>query len=158
MNSIEKKIIKLGEALQKPGEKVVLCHGHFNIIHPGHIRYLDFSSQQGTKLVVSVLGDNYFLYSEQKQHFMEEERAAGVASIQIVDQVIMLGDGTLEELIPLLRPDILVLGKEFESEQHLQVSETIRLLKRQGGIALFHAGETRYASSELLRHNVPAQS
>ena len=72
MNPIDKKIIKLGEALQKPGEKVVLCHGHFNIIHPGHIRYLDFSSQQGTKLVVSVLGDNYFLYSEQKQHFMEE--------------------------------------------------------------------------------------
>ena len=115
MNSIDKKIIKLGEALQKPGEKVVLCHGHFNIIHPGHIRYLEFSSQQGMKLVVSVLGDASFLYSEQKHHFLEEERAEGLASIQIVDQVIMLGDGTLEELIQLLRPDILVLGKEFEN-------------------------------------------
>jgi len=155
LNSIDKKIIKLDEASQKPGEKVVLCHGHFNIIHPGHIRYLDFSSQEGTKLVVSVLGDNYFLYSQQKQHFMEEERAAGVASIQIVDQVIMLGDGTLEELIQLLKPDVLVLGKEFESEHHLQVGEAIRLLKSQGGIALFHAGETHYASSELLRYNLP---
>jgi len=155
LNSVEKKIIKLSEVLYKPGEKVVLCHGHFNIIHPGHIRYLDFSRQQGTKLVVSVLGDASFLNSEQKHHFMEEERASGLASIQIVDQVIMLGDGTLEKLIQLLRPDILVLGKEFESEQHLQVDEAIRLLERQGGTALFHAGQAHYASSESLRYNLP---
>ena len=81
MNSIGKKIIKLEEVSQKSGDSVVLCYGHFNIIHPGHIRYLDYARQQGTKLMVSIQGDDSFLNSERQHHFSEVERAAGVASI-----------------------------------------------------------------------------
>ena len=116
MNSTEKKIIKLGEQSQKDEDSVVLCHGHFNIIHPGHIRYLDYARQQGTKLVVSILGDASFLNSESKHHFSETERAAGVASIQTVDQVIILSEGNLEDIIRDLKPKVLVLGKEFEMQ------------------------------------------
>ena len=64
MNSIESKIINLDGVSVKAGDSVVLCHGHFNIIHPGHIRYLDYASQKGAKLVVSVQGDASFLNSE----------------------------------------------------------------------------------------------
>ena len=85
MRSIGKKIVKLEEVTQKSNESVVLCHGHFNIIHPGHIRYLDYARQHGTKLVVSIIGDASFLNSERKHHFSETERAAGVASLQIID-------------------------------------------------------------------------
>ena len=155
MNSVEKKIIKLETVSEISGDSVVLCHGHFNIIHPGHIPYLDYARQQGTTLVVSVQGDVSFLDSERKHHFSEVERAAGVASIQTVDQVIILGEGSLEDLIRTLKPDFLVLGKEFESEQYYEVSEAIQLLKRQGGTVLFHAGEVHYASSDLLRDNLP---
>ena len=102
MNSQNKKLIKLEEVSQNAGETVVLCHGHFNIIHPGHIRYLDYARQQGSKLVVSILGDSSFLNFERKHHFLESERASGVAAIQIVDQVILLGDGSLEELIKIV--------------------------------------------------------
>mgnify|MGYP001988233228 CR=1 FL=1 len=83
---------------------MVLCHGHFNIIHPGHIRYLDYACQQGAKLVVSIQGDASFLNSERKHHFSEAERAAGVASIQTVDQVVLLGEGNLVELIKVVNP------------------------------------------------------
>ena len=79
MNSIREKIIKLDEIAQKLGDSVVLCHGHFNIIHPGHIRYLDYAHKQGSKLVVSLQGDRALL-EERKHHFNEEERALGVAS------------------------------------------------------------------------------
>ena len=64
---------------------MVLCHSHFNIFQLGHIRYLDYVRQQGTKLVVSILGDASFLNSKRKHHFSETERAAGVASLQIID-------------------------------------------------------------------------
>lgn len=140
---------------QNAAEAVVLCHGHFNIIHPGHIRYLDYARQQGLKLVVSIQGDSSFLNSDRKHHFSEEERATGVASIQTVDQVVLLGDGNLEKLIKVLNPAVLVLGKEFEYKRETQVSDALQLLKKQGGEILFHAGETHYASSELLRDNLP---
>jgi rfaE bifunctional protein kinase chain/domain len=140
---------------QNAGDSVVLCHGHFNIIHPGHIRYLDYARQQGVKLVVSVEGDSYFLNSGRNHHFSEAERAAGVASIQAVDQVVLLGEGNLEKLIKVLNPAILVLGKEFESEREYQVRDAVQLLKKNGGKILFHAGETHYASADLLRDNLP---
>ena len=119
----EKKIIRLDEVSHNPREKVVLCHGHFNIIHPGHIRYLEYARKQGSKLVVSILGDAIFLNQERKNHFSEAERAAGVASLQMVDQVILLGDEGLEKLIKVLNPAVLVLGKEFEFERDYQVSD-----------------------------------
>ena len=130
------------------GDTVVLCHGHFNIIHPGHVRYLDYARQQGTKLMVSIQGESSFLKSDRKHHFLESDRAAGVASLQTVDQVVLLGEGSLEDLIKVLNPAVLVLGKEFESERDDQVSDAVQLLKKQGGKILFHAGETHYASAE----------
>ena len=155
LNSIENKIIKLDEVSQSRGEKVVLCHGHFNIIHPGHIRYLDYARQQASKLVVSIEGEASFLNSDRKYHFSEAERAAGVAAIQTVDLVVLLGEGNLEKLIKVLNPAVLVLGKEFESERDDQVRDAVQLMKRQGGETLFHAGETHYASADLLRDNLP---
>ena len=155
MNSPNKKIIQLEKVSQNAGDSVVLCHGHFNIIHPGHIRYLDYARQQGTKLVVSIQGDTSFINTERKHHFSEDERASGVASIQTVDQVILLGEGNLEKLIKVLNPAVLVLGKEFEEERDDQVSDAVQLLKKQGGKILFHAGETHYASADLLRDNLP---
>ncbi len=140
---------------QNAGESVVLCHGHFNIIHPGHIRYLDYARQQGSKLLVSIQGDASFNNSERKHHFSEDERATGVASIQTVDQVVLLSEGNLEKLIKLLKPAVLVLGKEFEYERDDQVRAAVELMKKQGGKILFHAGETHYASADLLRDNLP---
>ena len=134
---------------------MVLCHGHFNIIHPGHIRYLEYARQQGVKLVVSIQGDASFINTERKHHFSEVERAAGVASIQTVDQVVLLGEGNLEKLIQVLNPAVLILGKEFESERDDQVSGAVQLLKKQGGKILFHAGEIHYASADLLKDNLP---
>jgi rfaE bifunctional protein kinase chain/domain len=154
LNSPNNKIIKLEEVSQKSGDTVVLCYGHFNIIHPGHIRYLNYARQQGSKLVVSIRGDSSFLNTERKHRFSEAERAAGVASIQTVDQVVLLGDGSLEKLIKELNPAVLVLGKEFESEREHQVSDAVRLLKKQDGQVLFHAGETHYASADLLRDSL----
>ena len=155
MTSTGKKIIKLGEFSQKDEDKVVLCHGHFNVIHPGHIRYLDYARQQGTKLVVSIQGGTSFLGAERKHHFSETERAAGVASLQAVDQVVLLGESTLDDLIGVLNPSVLVLGKEFESERYFEVSNAIKLQNKLGKSVLFHAGETHYASSDLLRENLP---
>jgi len=110
LNQPNKKIIKLEDLSQNLDDSAVLCHGHFNIIHPGHVRYLDYARQQGTKLIVSIQGESSFLNSYRKHHFLDSERAAGVASLQTVDQVVLLGEGSLEDLIKVLNPAVLVLG------------------------------------------------
>ena len=155
MNSVEKKVINLEELSEQSNDSVVLCHGHFNIIHPGHIRYLEYASHQGERLVVSIEGDSSFFNPEGKHFFNEVERATGVASIQTVDQVVILSNGRLEDLIKVLNPAILVLGKEFEYQQEEddQINKAVEQLKKQGGQVLFHAGEIHYASADLLLDN-----
>ena len=123
---------------QNFGDSVVLCHGVFNVIHPGHIRFLDYARQQGTKLLVSIQGDVSFHNSEREHHFSETERATGVASIQTVDQVILLGEGTLEDLILVLNPATLILGKEFENEGYHKLSDAIELQKKQTSLRLMY--------------------
>ena len=154
MNTAKEKIIKLEEVSKYSRDSVVLCHGHFNIIHPGHIRFLDFARQQGSKLIVSIQGDESLHNSERKYHFNEVERAAGVASIQTVDQVVLLGEENLEKLVKKLDPEFLVLGKEFENKRENFINDAVKLQKKQGGKILFHAGETHYASSDLLRDSL----
>ena len=123
MNQPNNKKIKLEDVSQNLEDSVVLCHGHFNIIHPGHIRYLNYAREQGMKLVVSIQGDRSFLNSDSKHHFSEDDRATGVASIQTVDLVVLLGEGNLEKLIKVLNPAVLVLGKELSL---IHISEPTR--------------------------------
>ncbi len=156
LSTTNSKIISFEQAKNTNKETIVLCHGHFNIIHPGHIRYLDYARQHGTKLVVTVIGDDALLMdSDQKTHFKEIDRAVGVAAIQAVDQVILLRQRTLKDAVKQLKPDFLILGKEFEHEIYDQVQEAVELVQLQRGEVLYHAGKQNYAFTELLRESQP---
>ena len=99
MSSIKNKIIPFHKARQKEEETIVLFHGHFNFLHPGHIRYLENASQHGNKLIVAVKGDNLVQDKGEKHFFNQDERALGVAAIQSVDQVVLLGNMQLEDAV-----------------------------------------------------------
>ena len=148
------KVINLESVSPSEKESVILCYGHFNIIHPGHIRYLEYARKHGSKLVVSIQGDKAFRDSGRKHHFSEQDRASGVAFLHIVDQVIPLGDSSLKDVIYALKPDQLILGKEFERSRSLEMEEAKSLLLKQGGLVLYHAGEIQYASSDLLKESL----
>ena len=45
----------------KANHRIVLCHGHFNVLHPGHLRFLQHASEQGDMLLVAVLGDRLLI-------------------------------------------------------------------------------------------------
>ena len=149
---VNNKIISFEDITQFKEEKVVLCHGHFNIIHPGHIRYLDYARQLGTKLIVTVLGDGSLqMDSDSKHNFNEIDRSAGVSAIEIVDQVILLKKYSLKSAIKKLKPDLLILGKEFEHNRNDQIIEAVKLVKSQHGEVYYHAGDHYYASKDFLR-------
>ena len=111
----EQKIWRLSEtesqSLLPSGQQVVLCYGHFNIIHPGHIRFLEHAKSLGQQLIVAVQGDQMLTHSGNSHLFSAQERAIGLAWLQIVDGVLILDRGDLAEVIQVLRPNLLVVGK-----------------------------------------------
>jgi len=148
--SIHKKIVELKD-LEKLDYDFSICYGHFNIIHPGHSRYLDHAKRLSEKLIVAIRSDKELDNEMHGRHYSEIDRANGVASIECVDYVLILNQNSLENLLISLNPCKLVLGKEFEKQQTQQISSAIYALnKSKESSVVYHAGETHYASSSLL--------
>lgn len=151
--SIHNKIVHFDSAIPDIGDDFALCYGHFNLIHPGHLRYLQYAKTLASKLVVVLTSDKELNKDPNNSNFKADERAESVASIQIVDYVIILKDLTLDKLIFTIKPSVLLLGKEFEYKQSKELKLAIKAATAQGRV-VFHAGETHYASSNLLQSNV----
>jgi len=123
---------------------VVFVSGNFNIIHPGHLRLLNFAAECGDHLVVGVLGDN-----NGSSLLKEEFRLEGVESIGVVDFAFILYHPP-EEFIDMLRPAFVVKGKEHE----LRDNNEFAVLESYGGKLLFSSGEVRFSSLDLLQRDI----
>ena len=132
---------------------VVLCFGHFNTIHPGHIRYFLTARRYGTPVVVALEGDAQLPLTERDRGFGEVERAQSVAALNMIDHVVILDSGPLEDLVRLLAPIALILGKEFERLTVSRVSSAVAELRVQGGEVVYDAGEP-YAGAELFHNSL----
>ncbi len=156
--SPEQKICRLSDAeSQAPlrsGQQVVLCYGHFNVIHPGHIRYLEYAKSLGQQLIVAVAGDLSSTDSNKSHRFLAHERALGLAWLQIVDNVLILEKRDLADAIRWMKPSLLVLGKEFEKDRRGQIRESLEVMREIKGKVVYHAGEAHYATTDLLREEL----
>ena len=121
----------------------VLAYGHFNTIHPGHIRYLRHARGLGDKLVVALIGDGKTSYT-----FQQQERAEALSLLGIADAVLLLDADEINKAIQALKPKVLVLGNEFKNNAEIQT--TLVQQRQQGGTVQFHAGDVHYATADLL--------
>ena len=128
----------------KKHQGCVLGYGHFNSIHPGHIRYLKYAKSLKKKFVVAVLDD----VDNVKFSFSQEERIESLKLLNLTDEIFPLGKYSINQLLENLKPSILILGNEYQKNNLLQ--ETINLQKKLRGKVQFHAGDIHYASSDLL--------
>ena len=142
------KIIKLQE-IENGYESSVLVYGHFTTIHPGHIRYLNYAKKLGNKLIVSLMSD-FDANGNQKYAFSQKERAEALSLLSIVDIVLMMDQEELGEVIALLKPKIIVLGKEYEKTKDPNIINALKIQKSNKSKVEFHAGEIHYASADLL--------
>src|SRR5438552_2704457 len=74
-------------AARAAGKTVVHCHGCFDIVHPGHIRYFQFAKEQGDILVVSLTGDPHVGKGEGRPYTPQELRAENLAALELIDYV-----------------------------------------------------------------------
>lgn len=98
----------------------VLATGTFDILHPGHILYLTEAKALGDELYVIVARESMIKHKP-KPVIPEEQRAAMVSALRIVDKVILGSDNDLFEPLREIKPDIIALGKnQFFDEKELE--------------------------------------
>lgn len=101
------------------GEKIVFTNGCFDLLHPGHVAYLEDAKKLGQRLVVAVNSDASVkrLKGEGRPVQAAESRMAVLAGLESVDWVVVFEDDTPERLLSLLKPDVLVKGGDYQPTQ-----------------------------------------
>jgi rfaE bifunctional protein nucleotidyltransferase chain/domain len=98
------------------GEKIVFTNGVFDLLHPGHVRYLKEARALGDALIVGVNSDRSVRTLEKgtdRPINGEAERAEVLAALAAVDAVVIFDDSTPHEIITALQPDVLVKGADW---------------------------------------------
>ncbi|MCD6575102.1 adenylyltransferase/cytidyltransferase family protein [Candidatus Aerophobetes bacterium] len=142
-----KKII---QQHKKNGDIIVQCHGCFDVLHPGHIRYLQFAKSLGDILVVSITGDDFIYKGDDRPFIPEELRAEAVASLQFVDYVYLDYESWAGPILKYLKPDIYVKGKEYENIFTGRFGEERKIVESYGGKVYFGSGDVVFSSSKLV--------
>ena len=115
----QKKIIPLDVLAEKiaeaknNGQKVIMCHGVFDLLHLGHMRHFEQAKEHGDVLAVTVTPDRYVNKGAHRPIFPEVMRAEAVAALSVVDHVAINHWPTAVETIRLLRPSAYCKGGEF---------------------------------------------
>ncbi len=138
------------EALQAQGHKVVFTNGCFDLLHLGHVRYLEQARSLGDALVVGVNTDASAQRLEKgrgRPFTPENDRAAVLAACACVDRVVLFGEDTPLELITALKPDILVKGGDYKLDD-IVGKEAVLARGGQVHALPFFPG---YSTTDLLR-------
>lgn len=110
------------------GEQVVFTNGCFDILHLGHIDYLEKASQLGSKLIIGINSDASVqrLKGSRRPVQPEMARARMLAALAFVDAVVLFDEDTPLELIRQLRPQILVKGDDYTISQIVGAEEVLQ--------------------------------
>ena len=107
------------ERLREAGKRVVFTNGCFDLLHPGHVRYLQQARALGDALIVALNSDRSVreLKGDNRPILREDERAEVMAALACVDYVTVFDEPTPREIIAALLPDILVKGGDWGVDQ-----------------------------------------
>jgi rfaE bifunctional protein nucleotidyltransferase chain/domain len=137
--------------LKAKGKKIVLCHGCFDLMHPGHIKYFQAAKKMGDVLIVTLTPDIYVDKGPGRPVFNQILRAESIAALSCVNYVAVNKWSTAEETLRILRPDIYVKGQEFErlEDKTGKIQKEYEVLKEIGAEIAF-TREIVFSSTELL--------
>jgi len=145
------KLIKKAALFKKRGKKIVLCHGCFDLMHPGHIKYFQAAKKMGDILVVTVTPDIYVDKGPGRPVFNQALRAESIAALACVNYVAVNIWPTAEETLRVLKPHVYVKGQEFENleDKTGKIQKEYEVLKEIGAQMAF-TREVVFSSTELL--------
>ncbi len=159
------KIISKEEAgelqeLKKAGKKLVLCHGVFDLVHPGHIIHFQEAKKLGDILIVSVTAEKYVRKGPGRPYFNDEMRMKFLEAISCIDYVMLSENDTVDDIVKAVEPDLYVKGKEYarpEDDITGKIQDEAELVRRHGGEVAYTKGQV-FSSTRLINRGLPALS
>jgi len=141
----------------RPRKKsVIMCHGTFDIVHPGHIRHLMYARDKADILIVSITSDQHITKANFRPYVPETLRAFNLASLEMVDYVIIDTEPKPLQNLKQIQPDFYAKGFEYVSGSiDPRTKEEIDVLESFGGRPIFTPGDIVYSSSAIIDHIPP---
>jgi D-beta-D-heptose 7-phosphate kinase/D-beta-D-heptose 1-phosphate adenosyltransferase len=142
------EIGRVAEALRRAGHRVVFTNGVFDLLHPGHVRYLQQAKELGDALIVGVNSDRSVRLNkgEGRPIHAEAERAEILAALQVVDVVVVFDDETPHEVIAAVQPDVLVKGADWPEDGIVGRD----IVEARGGVVVRVPVESGYSTSLII--------
>jgi rfaE bifunctional protein kinase chain/domain len=131
--------------------KVIMCHGVFDVVHPGHVRHLLYAKTKADVLVASLTADRHISKGQNRPHVPQELRALNLAAFETVDYVIIDKNATPLDNLKLLQPDFFAKGYEYTAAGlPPKTQEEVAVLAEYGGEMIFTPGDIVYSSTRLI--------
>jgi D-beta-D-heptose 7-phosphate kinase/D-beta-D-heptose 1-phosphate adenosyltransferase len=133
---------------RRQGKRIVFTNGCFDLIHPGHVRYLRAAKRLGDVLVVGLNSDASVrrLKGPSRPLVPQRERCEVMAALEMVDYVTVFGEDTPYNLIQQVRPDVLVKGGDWRPNQIVGVD----IVRAHGGVVRSLRFAPGYSTTRLV--------
>ena len=142
-------IVAATSSAKQAGKTIVFANGCFDVLHAGHIRYLQGARELGDVLVVAINADEQVkvLKGSGRPILGERERAELVASIEAVDFVTIFAEPTVEQLLLAIKPDVHAKGTDY-TEETVPERDVVRSF---GGRIAIAGDPKNHSTSEMLK-------
>lgn len=150
---------ELRDILGRPprNERVIMCHGVFDVVHPGHVRHLLYAKSKAQVLICSLTCDRHITKGAHRPHIPEELRAANLAAFEMVDYVVIDQNETPLKNLAIIQPDYFAKGFEYTAgSMPPKTAEEAAVVAAYGGEMIFTPGDIVYSSSRLIDLAPPA--
>lgn len=143
---------------QRPRKrKVIMCHGTFDVVHPGHVRHLLYAKTKADLVIASLTADEHIKKGNMRPYVPEDLRAVNLAALEMVDYVVVDHDPTPLRNLALIQPDYFAKGYEYTAGVvNPKTQEEINVLEGYGGEIIFTPGDIVYSSSALIELAPPS--
>ncbi len=145
----EAELIAIVARERAAGRTIAFANGCFDLLHVGHVRYLEGAAAEGDRLVVAINDDRTVerLKGKGRPILPAADRAELVAALRVVDYVVIFPDPTVSRLLTLLKPDVHCKGTDYTVET-VPERETVRAY---GGRTAIVGDEKSHSTRDLLR-------
>ena len=154
-----KKFIEISEISKslKNKKKTAMCHGTFDLVHPGHIRHLIYAKNEADILIVSITSDKHVIKKKDGTYIPENLRAENLAALEFVDYVFIDYNHTPINAIKKIKPNFFIKGYDYSGKKNInpKTLEEKKIVEKYGGKIIFSPGDIIYSSTKLQEENKP---
>lgn len=154
------ELAEISSERRAQGQKIVQCHGVFDLLHIGHIRHFQRAKKFGNVLIVTITPDRYVNKGPHRPAFPEHLRAEAIAALNCVDFVAINKWPMATEAIRLLQPHFYVKGSDYKDSVKDHTGGILieeNAVKEVGGQIAF-TEEITFSTSSLINRHLPAFS